>query len=107
MFKKHATFRIAGLRPLRPGQVMPHRTELAHANDNVRRLAARARRFRPKLACRWVFTDGDRLECCWEVESDGKTSTDAPDGRSTGSEPSGLRYASAHRLRRRISHNSL
>jgi hypothetical protein len=104
MFKKHAAFHIAGLRSLGSRQLTPHRTELAHANDNLR--PAQARRSRPKLACHWVWIDG-LLECRWEVENDGRTNTDAPDGCRNGGERLGPRYAPAHGLLRRISHNSL
>jgi hypothetical protein len=78
MFK---TFRISGLRAPWPRQVTLHRAELAHANDNLR-LPARPLQCPPKLACRWVVNDGGRPECHWKFESDGSTSTDAPQSRS-------------------------
>jgi len=53
--------------------VTPHRTGLAQANDNQRRLPARPLQCPPKLACRWVVNDGGRPECHWKFESDGST----------------------------------
>jgi len=77
--------------------VTPHRTGLAQANDNLRRLPARPLQCPPKLACRWVLNDGGRPECRWRFESD-STSTDAPQSRSGRVGNSGTALARTTRL---------
>ena len=87
MFKRHATFRrpefgIAKFRlpvPWRALSLGPKAArakaapaKAAHANDNLwgpRRLAGKDRPLPPRLACHWVQTDGNRLECRWQIEN--------------------------------------
>jgi len=71
MFKRHATFQIAGSK--RPGRqpAMPHAITAAPANDNLRgfrRPSDQRRSALPKLVCRWIMGDGNHLECRWQVE---------------------------------------
>ena len=73
MFTRHATVQIAKFRSLGLRRVVSW-PEATHANDNWRdyRPAAGQRlSARPKLACHWVLTDANRIECRWIVAPDG------------------------------------
>ncbi len=77
MFTRHAKFQGAKLKGLGLRQVMPHWPEAAHANDNLRGRRSPTGQRRsppPKLACHWVLTGANRIECRWNVGE--------PDGRS-------------------------
>lgn len=81
MFKRHAAFRIAGLKRPARWHAMLRGTVAAHANDNLRGLRRPSDRHRsapPKLVCHWVVGDGNRLECRWQVEGHGVTIEDGP-----------------------------
>ena len=80
MFTGHAKF--PGVQDLKfkraePRQVAPHWPAATHANDSLRgRRRAAGRRRSPSLilACYWVLTEANRIECRWNVEE--------PDSRS-------------------------
>ena len=73
MFARLAKFRRVGLRHL-----VPQLGDVVHSNDNLpgfRRPAAAGKRRAPTpaLACHWVLTEANQLECRWSVEDmDGK-----------------------------------
>lgn len=96
MFTRHAKF--AGFHRPKFGsvglrQVGPHWPEAAHANDNLQgfRRPAGQRRSPPlKLACRWVLTGANRLECRWHVEDLDGASVEEPDGSCITGKKSGF-----------------
>jgi hypothetical protein len=90
-----ASFRLVQPRRIAPG---PHQAAFSnhpHLNDNLpgfrRPLAAGPRRSPiPTLACHWVLTGANRLECRWNVEDRDGMSVEAPDGHRIASKKSGL-----------------
>ena len=93
-----------GLKGSQPWRVVPHGSEAVHANDKLRdihRPAGQHRPLPPKLACHWVLTDRNRLECRWRVENPDGNNADEPDG------PRRARSLSGLPPQRRISHNGL
>ena len=95
MFKRHASLRIAGLRRLGPRPGMPRGTVAAHANDNLpglRRPAGQRRSPPPGLACHWVPTDGNRLECRWQIDP-GEIGIEEPGGRRGTRNPDRHRHS--------------
>ena len=81
MFTRLAKFRRLGLRHL-----VPHGLETVHSNDTRgrRRPTGQRRSPQPVLACHWIFVDGRRLECRWQVENLDETSVEEPGGRQIG-----------------------
>ena len=84
MFKKLAISGLASFRLVQPRRIAPGRRQAAfpnhaYVNDNLpgfRRPAAagRSRSPTPALACHWILTGANRLECRWNVEeSDGRS----------------------------------
>lgn len=87
MFKRHAAFKIAAIGRRGPWQAIACGTASAHANDNLQgfRRSSEPRRTRsPKLVCRWILTNGNRLESRWEIESDGRTGPEDDDHWNDG-----------------------
>jgi hypothetical protein len=74
MFREHAP-----VLPFRSQRAAPRRTAAfnnSHSNDNrlgFRRPADQRRRAKPVLVCHWIEVGG-RLECHWEVATDGAAS---------------------------------
>jgi hypothetical protein len=77
----------------RPWCVVPHGPEAEHANDNprhIRRPAGQHRPLPPKLACHWVLTDRNRLECRWRLENPDRNDANEGDGPRRARSLSGL-----------------
>ena len=119
MFKTPATFRrpefgIAKLRSPAPWRALslgPNaahakaanakaaHAKAAHANDNLwgpRRLAGQDRPLQPRLACHWVRTGGNRLECRWRIENPDGIGADEVDGAAAGAGLRDRRRAAFH-----------
>lgn len=93
MFTRHARFRspefgLVGLR-----HAMPRWLAAAPTNDDSqdrRRRAGQRRSPPPILACRWVLTGENRLECRWQIERPDDVCVEEPDGRPIPRGISGL-----------------
>jgi hypothetical protein len=111
MLKRHATFRtpefgIPKFRspaPWRASRLGPKAApaKAAHANDNLwgpRRLAGQDRPLPPRLACHWVRTDGNRLECRWRIEDPDGIGADEADGVAARTGPRDLQRAAGFHM---------
>jgi hypothetical protein len=82
-----------GFKGSRPWRMVPRGSESVHANDSLRdihRPASQHRPLPPKLACHWVLTDRNRLECRWRIEDPDGNNADEPDGPGRARSRSGL-----------------
>ena len=85
MFTRHAKFRSPEFSRIGLGHAMPHWLAAAHADDSSRdhrRRTGQRRSPQPRLACRWVLTGENRLECRWQIERPDDVCVEEPDGRS-------------------------
>jgi hypothetical protein len=93
MFTRHAKFQGPEFSNVGLRNAMPCWLAAAHANDNSRGCRRRTgqRRSPPLiLACRWVLTGENRLECRWKIESPDDVCVEEPDGRPNTRGISGL-----------------
>ena len=89
-----ASFGLVQLRRIAPGPrqaAFPHHPYLDDNLPGFRHPAAAGKRRSPTpaLACHWVLTGANQLECRWNVEE--------PDGRSLSGKISGLPLTSPQR----------